>query len=153
MVSRGLIVALLVGAVVISGVVVALNFYVGPPKKTATSGPEIVVRELFIGTPAGQDAAKLSALGQLATKNSYAVGEPLAVRITTDTDPTLEIPISVRLVSRDGTVSELSPSTVNVRGGTSGYCCWRVSEPNTYTLQVVRPDGRRSAIPLTITAP
>ncbi|MAF80813.1 hypothetical protein CL628_02255 [bacterium] len=150
MVARAWIFLILATLAVLAGIVAALAVRVGPA--TVNNGEEstIQIRELIVGTPVGTNAESRSARGQLSTKPQYAPGEAIALRVVTNLAAEESTSVGVRLVRDDGTFITLEPATFTITGATSGYCCWSVAEAGRYNLQVFRPDGQLSALPLLI---
>lgn len=118
------------------------------PAPSETMG--ITVRELVIGTPLDGSTSSPVGVGKLATRADYGPTDPIGLRISTQAPAETVLQLTVRLVRPDGTFAQIIPATVQLTQGDSGYCCWTIGESGRYSLQVFRPDGKLSSIPLRI---
>lgn len=83
-----------------------------------------------------------------STRSGLTTADRLALRVITDN--TTSFTMKLRLLTTTGDIKDLEPSTVSFTPGQTGYCCWRISEPGTYTVQIFKPDGSLTTLPLTI---
>lgn len=139
-----------VGALLLGGVYFASKIDISQPLHVQTpEGRQLIITEITLGTPI--DAAEVTArnpkLRQLAV---YSTADPLALRITTDAAVTEPFTVSARLLTPAGAVVELTPTQATFEPGTSSFCCWLVSQPGKYTLQIFRPEKVITSLPLVI---
>lgn len=80
----------------------------------------------------------------------YTTEDYIALRVTTQPSITKSIQMGARLLTREGRIVELDPPSMTLPPGESTFCCWIIDEPNEYTLQLFRPEGIISSIPLKI---
>ncbi|MBI1833942.1 MAG: hypothetical protein HYR90_03910 [Candidatus Andersenbacteria bacterium] len=80
----------------------------------------------------------------------YTTADLLALRVTTRPDIIQPIQIGARLLTPEGRIVELDPPSMTLAPGQSTFCCWQVAEPAIYTLQLFRPEGIVSTIPLEV---
>lgn len=112
---------------------------------TTPEGKQAIITEITIGVPTSQKPNP-----SLEQKNTYTAGEAIAMRVTAGPEVKDPFEISVRLLTENGAVVALSPPTAKFSPGSSTFCCWHVAEAGQYTLQIFRPEGIVSTIPLTI---
>lgn len=143
---------IILGIMAIVGIVGASR-YTFKDSATITAGENIqdtIITEIKLGALLREDEATKSN-PKIKQKESYVAGEPLVMRVTTDPSIKSPVQLGVRLLTEVGTIIELSPSSVEFKPGTTGFCCWQVEEAGTYTLQIFRPEKVISTIPLKIT--
>ena len=85
----------------------------------------------------------------IKTRDYYYPNEPLALRVERRQ---LSQPVSLnaRLLSEDQSVVPLNPSRVTIPANETLFCCFAEPPEGKYTLQLFRPDGVTTNIPLTI---
>ncbi len=147
---RSLILVIAVGFVMLAGAWTALWLEGrGPQVQDDSENPSTIITQITLaGLRTAQEEGKENPA--LKQQNNYHTGEPLALRITTAESVQEAIQISVRLLDKGGGIQELSPSSVSFKPGTSTFCCWRINEPGSYTLQIFRPEKTVTAIPIKI---
>lgn len=113
-------------------------------------GQQILISEIAIGTPDQQQ-------GQIARDNppieqttGFLTTDPIMMRITTAAGVRDAVQVRVRLLAKTGQILELDPPSVEFEPGTNSFCCWQVSQPGAYTLQIFRPEGTITAVPITV---
>lgn len=144
-----IIISLIAILVVLTGIVVARRINLGPNENGETAR-DVVITELRIGTP--QSAAEVTRPDpKLRQQSNYSTEDPIALRLVAANSLASNTEVSVRLLDENRAVHELTPSQITIQPGTSTYCCWTVTEPGTYTLQVFRPEKVISSLPLIIT--
>ncbi len=125
-----------------------ISFYRQKGSTTNTSGREIIIDEIVVG------AVAKDAVGQpnpaLQVKADYFMDEPLGIRITPKEDFGDPIEIHARLLKASGQVVELDPPSVTLQLGQYTFCCWRLNEAGKFSLQLFRPEGVITTIPLAI---
>lgn len=147
--QRSLLLVIAVGLVMLAGVWTALWLGSRQPQVQEDSDPSAIITQITLaGLRTAQEEGKENPA--LKQQNNYRTGEPLALRITTAESVKEAIQISVRLLDKGGGIQELSPSSVEFKPGTSTFCCWRINEPGSYTLQIFRPEKTVTAIPIKI---
>lgn len=147
--KRALLVAvILAGIAVISGVIVALNVDLNPINSIGKNESEPRITGLTLGTyslpttgSSGQNIFK--------TKKQYLDTDQLVLRVERD-DLSQSVHLSARLKLEDGTIEPLTPSNITIGVEQTEFCCWEIKKPNTYTLQVFKPGGGVSTIPLVV---
>ncbi len=152
--QRPLAFTALLGLVLIigAGIWAASYFYVSPYETTTggTGNREIQISKLTIGAAISADEAKRKD-PRIAIRDSYSVSDFLALQVETAKNITTPISLSVRLITEQGSVKQLSPSSLTLPAGSSTFCCWQIPEKGKYRLQIFRPEGTVTSIPLTIT--
>lgn len=142
-----------IGGIVIAvglGLIVAQRIMIGPDP-THTADP-VRLTDAVLGTPVTTEGSQADILSRLQQRPEYDPAEPIALRVTADIPSGNSAQLSVRLRDAAGAITSLSPGTLTIQNGTSGYCCWVIDEPGDYTLQISRPSGPLSSLPLTIRA-
>lgn len=81
---------------------------------------------------------------------SYTTADFLALRITTRPEVISPVQLGARLRTEAGAIVELDPPSMTLPPGQSTFCCWQVMQEDTYTLQLFRPEGIITSIPLRI---
>lgn len=153
MISRGWVFILLIALVIVGGILAAMAVRIGNESKTLPAPITKGVRltEILVGTPLGDTPAKAGPADPINQKRSgYKTTDPIMVRITNDAPPHEQLTITTRLVRDDGSIITLQPATFQISGGVSGFCCWLMPDPGQYNLQVFRPDGTVTVLPLKI---
>lgn len=120
---------------------------------TTPEGPApLAIRDVVLGTPvqAPTSARPWKATDRLTQKQSYMTTDPLALRVVSAEPEEQTFSLTVRLLSDDGSAVMLSPTTLSLTGGTSGYCCWYVATPGSYKLQIFRPREAPLAVPFRV---
>lgn len=145
-----LIFFIVAGALLILGIIIASRIDVSQPLHVQTpEGRDLIVSEITLGTLL--DATQANQKNpKLRQQDSYTTADPLALRITTNVEVTAPFSVGARLLTPEGTVVELVPSSVTFAPGTSSFCCWIVPQPGHYTLQLFRPEKIITSLPLLI---
>ncbi len=140
------------GAALLGGILLGLLVNLGPASNPPT--PTLAIDEIVIGIPGvmPQEGAVWNASSRLLQKRNYTTADPLALRVVSHAASDRAFTLSVRLLEEDGTVQTLSPATITVNGGTSGYCCWTITKPGEYKLQLLAQDQAPLLLPITIVA-
>ncbi|MEX1111882.1 MAG: hypothetical protein WEC84_00305 [Candidatus Andersenbacteria bacterium] len=133
---------------VVAGILFALGRMNGAP----TGGPinPTAISEILVGVRSGENIMD-PANPHIRQKDSYGAGEPIMVRVTTTNAVSAPYTLSARLLTQNRTVIPLNPGQVTLQPGTSTFCCWTIEEAGQYTLQLFRPEGVITGVPLTIT--
>lgn len=122
------------------------------PDTSLQQGQQAIISEIILAAlidPNQREQAN-PALRQSA---SYTTTDFLALRITTRPEVTTPIELGARLRTEAGTIVELEPPSMTLPPGQSTFCCWQVDQEGTYTLQLFRPEGTITSIPLRIRRP
>lgn len=106
--------------------------------------------DLRIGTPVRASFATQKN-PPIKQKMDYTVNEPIMLQGSVISSVTKPITVSARLVDSASKITELQPASITLGPGTTSYCCWTISTPGIYTVQVLRPDSITTALPITIT--
>lgn len=114
-----------------------------------TSGKQQIISDIKIGALISHTEAQ-DLNPRIEQKSRYTTIDPLVMRITSTEQATEPFSVNVRLVRPDGSIVGIDPPTATFSPGISSFCCWTVSEPGEYTLQIYRPEGIFSSAPLTI---
>lgn len=115
----------------------------------ALEGKQTIIAEIVLAAladPATRDQEN----PPLQQHPTYTTQDLLALRITTQAGVTSPVQMGARLLTEAGTVVELDPPSMTLPPGQSTFCCWQVEAAGTYTLQLFRPEGIITTIPLTI---
>lgn len=75
----------------------------------------------------------------------FGAGDPIALKVESET-ALKKFWLKARLLDGWQRVRSLSPASIQVKSGTANFCCWKINQPGTYTVQLFKPDG--SIIPL-----
>ncbi len=109
----------------------------------------VYISDLRIGTPVRPEFASQQN-PPIKQKTEYTVHEPIMLRATTADDAEDAVSVQVRLINETSSIVSLNPSTVSFEPGTNSFCCWTVDTPGQYTMQVFRPNGAVTTLPLKI---
>lgn len=150
---RRRIILALVGLAVVAGILLAQ--WIG--KRTlhetnqdiSQSGPQNIISEIVLAAlvdPNQRDRQDPA----LQQSTYYTTANFLALRITTRPEITSPIQLNARLRTDSGSIVELDPPSMTLPPGESTFCCWQVVQEGTYTLQLFRPEGIITSIPLRI---
>ncbi len=105
--------------------------------------------DLRLGTPVRPEFATQKN-PPIKQKSEYTVGELIMLQGTTTQSATGPVEVTVRLVDDKSAIHSLSPSTITLPVGTNTFCCWAITTPGRYTMQIFRPDSIVTRIPLII---
>lgn len=145
-----LIFVIVAGALVLLGIFIASRLDISQPLHVQTpEGRDLIVSEITLGTLLDPTQANQKN-PRLRQQDSYTTADPLALRITTTPEVTASFSVGARLLTPEGTVVELVPSSVTFSPGTSSFCCWTVPQSGHYTLQLFRPEKVITSLPLLI---
>lgn len=116
---------------------------------STTNVRQTIISEIILAalTDPSRRAEKAPPLRQ---SNTYTTDNLLALRITTEPSITSPIQLGARLLTEKGLIVELDPPSFTLPPGVSTFCCWQVAQAGVYTLQLFRPEGIITSIPLTI---
>lgn len=114
-----------------------------------TSNREIIITNLLVGTV---DESQITAKNpSVVTKPSYFSNEPIAIKIEATENFTDPIQINARLLTSTGAVVELDPPSIMLQPpGNNTFCCWVVSQPGEFSLQLFRPEKIITTVPIKI---
>lgn len=146
---KRVIVGALIALIILSGIVFALRINLMP---ATTSGRDALIREITLGVIAGSGHTT-KANPPLQQKQNYATSDRLVLRVVTSPSITQSFTIGARLLDVEnpqGNIITLTPAQITIQPGTSTFCCWTVTDPGSYKLQLFRPDGTVTTIPLTV---
>lgn len=149
--QRNLLLVVILGLVVLGGVWTAIwvERRGAPQVQEGSEDSSAIITEITLaGLHSIQEETKENPV--LRQKTVYQTGEPLALRITTAEGVREPVEVSVRLLDPNGGIHDLSPSSATFQPGTSTFCCWRISEPGKFTLQIFRPERVVTTIPITV---
>lgn len=121
------------------------------PTATSSKPKQNLVSEIILATLVDPTKAN-TPNPQLRQFSSYTTADPIALRITTQPSITVPLQFNARLLTTNGSVVNLAPSTFVAQPGQSIFCCWQIDQPGDYTLQIFRPEGSITSIPFTIRA-
>lgn len=145
--------ALVAAILFISGIVFA--FFI-PTKQTTpvaeqgqTSDQQPLFSDLRLGTPVRPEFAT-QPNPPIRQQSEYSVQDLIMLQGTTTPAATGPVEITARLVDEKSTIIPLSPNTVTLQKGTSSFCCWTISTPGQYTIQLFRPDSVVTRLPIRI---
>lgn len=141
-----------VGAILmLGGIFIITHFDLARPNagQHVVSGNIPIITEITVGTPLNAEEAKRPD-PKLRQATAYEINQPLALRIKLNPQIQEPVQVGVRLLTEQGTIVELDPSKVTLAPGTTTYCCWQVDRPDTYLMQIFRPEKTITSIPLII---
>ncbi len=149
--KRTLAIAVIVALIVLTGIFIATQIDLTTPLTFEEEGGRpLIIEQLTLGALLSpEEATKPNP--KLRQAASYAAGESLALRVTTDPSVTQPFTISVRLLAENGQIIELSPSQATFQPGTSTFCCWQAQESGTFSFQIFRPEKIITSLPIVIT--
>ena len=148
---KGKLVLALLAGVILLGILVAQwidrrRFDVAP-EQTVTQ--QTIIAQIVLAALA--DSTQREAVNPpLRQAPNYSTADELALRVTTQTHVQEPIQLNARLLTLERRVVELDPPSMTLQPGTSTFCCWSIDEPGSYTLQLFRPEGIITSIPVTI---
>ncbi len=147
--SKWSLLALGAGLAVIAGVVLGLVVQLKPSPSTT---PEFSIDEIVLGMPEALPAEgkQWNPSSRLIQKRTYTTNEPLALRVVSHASKEEQTELSVRLLNKAGAVQALSPASISVSGGTSGYCCWTITTAGEYRFQIFTGTQAPFIVPVTI---
>lgn len=142
----------LTGLAIVGGVLIAQYFDNQrlTDVSTTTSGSqenlisEIVLAALKDPAQAGRENPALVQSG------TYTTNSLLALQITTEESVENPLQFTARLLNPTGAVVPLDPPSFTVKPGTSIFCCWQIDTPADYILQIFRPEGTITSIPVKV---
>lgn len=115
---------------------------------SAYTGP--VFSDLRIGTVV-RDSFATQKNPPIKQKSDYTTKDLIMLQGTTSDGVTSPVTVTVRLRDDALNIIPLSPDTVTLDPGKNEYCCWNVPTVGAYNMQVLRPDGIITNLPLKIT--
>ncbi|MEX0649872.1 MAG: hypothetical protein WD200_02640 [Candidatus Andersenbacteria bacterium] len=130
---------------IVAGVVYGLRRNESSP---ATSGGSLVISEILVGLRTGENPLD-PANPRIKQRDTYTTDDPLMLRATA-TGTSTPYTLSVRLLTQTQSAVPLTPSQITLQSGKSTFCCWKIADPGKYTLQIFRPGGGVTSIPLNI---
>lgn len=107
--------------------------------------------DITLGIPDGTIPTDGSVPLRLKQKTQYAPTDQLSLRFTAEVAGESITSLPVRLINKQGAIQPLQPDRIPIRPGISGYCCWVIPQPGQYQLQIFRPEGGITSLPLEIT--
>ena len=140
LIALGLIVIAILGGI---GVAFMVDLQDRPEVETVADG--VTVTNIVLGK--AQDGG--TGNKAIQTDSHYTTADQLALRIERD-DVSQPVSFNARLVDEDGTVMALSPSRAAFGSGESLFCCWTITTPGEYTLQLFRDGGAVTRLPVVI---
>lgn len=111
--------------------------------------PQTIIAQIVLAALA-DPAQKEMQNPQLRQSPQYTTQDHLALRVTTQSHVQEPIEINARLLTLERRVVELDPPSMTLQPGVSTFCCWQIQMPGSYTLQLFRPEGIITSIPVTI---
>ena len=139
--NRILVTVLLAIVAVGGGVIVATRVNLDPHAGPATDS-SVGIQAITFGIRQADGST-------IKTRDYYYPNEPLALRVERRQ---LNQPVSLnaRLLGEDQSVIPLKPSRVTIPANETLFCCFTEPPEGKYTLQLFRPDGVTTNIPITI---
>lgn len=83
-------------------------------------------------------------------KSRFSPKDRIALQVDWLGEDGQSLPLSVRLLDEKGRDQQLKPSSVSLAPGQTYFCCWQIAPAGEYTLQVFRPEGTLTALPLVV---
>lgn len=119
-------------------------------QNSAYTGP--VFSDLRIGTVVRESFATQKN-PPIKQKSDYTTKDLIMLQGTTSDGVTSPVTVTVRIRDTALNIIPLSPDTITLDPGKNEYCCWNIStiQPGQYNMQVLRPDGIITNLPLKIT--
>ena len=136
-----LIILILAIIAVGGGVLIATQVNVDP-HAGPVADTSLTIQAITFGVRQGDSAT-------IKTRDYYYANEPLALRVERRQ---LGQPVSLnaRLLGEDQRIIPLTPARVTIPANETLFCCFKEPPAGTYTLQLFRPDGVTTNLPLTI---
>jgi len=123
------------------------SFY-QPRSQTTNEQRELIITDIVVG--AVRDPATAGSSPALTQKSEYYNNESIGLKITRATHYSSAIQISARLLTKNGQLVTMNPSILSFKPGQDTFCCWIIEQPDDYSLQLFRPEGITTTIPLKI---
>ncbi len=115
-----------------------------------SEGRPVLVTNIILGAYVSDNPEKSGEI-LMRTKKSYTTKDRLALRLTTAEGVIEPLQVNARLLTAEGNIIELSPSTLTFQPGTGTFCCWDAPpQPATYRLQIFRPERVITSIPFKV---
>lgn len=149
---RPRIILALLALAAVSGVLLAQ--YIGrirlqQVEETVIPGRQAIISEIILAglaDPTRRDEPN----PPLRQTPTYTTKDYIALRITTLPEITKPIQMGARLLTDKGAIIELDPPSFTLPPGQSTFCCWQIPEAGTFTVQLFRPEGIITTIPIKI---
>lgn len=148
LIAGGIVVILAIGA----GIWASSWFYNSPYDASPNKGDSssLLISKITVGAALSADEAQRKD-PRFSVRDTYTISDKLVLDVETTKNVTTPLSLSVRLVTEEGTFKQLSPSTLTIQPGKTTFCCWQIPERGKYRLQIFRPEGTVTSIPLSIT--
>jgi hypothetical protein len=114
-------------------------------RQTTTTPSSTLIKRITFGTLRKADEANQTN-PRLKSQDSYEAGQPLGLSITTIDPVSTSFTVRVRLLTKLGQVRTLTPAQFTITPTKSTYCCWTITEPGDYSLQIFLPQQGLTAI-------
>ncbi|MDP3997440.1 MAG: hypothetical protein U1C49_01715 [Candidatus Andersenbacteria bacterium] len=135
-------------AVIGLGVVTAFYWSERAEKSSMSVSRPVRINEVILGQfPDGKSGAQ--AIKE--TKDFYTTDQ-IGLRIMAEADSGQKAVMPARLLNSAGQITNLSPNQITLSGGENRFCCWQVEESGEYVLQLFKPGGGITTLPLTVRA-
>lgn len=136
---------------VLGGMFVITHFDLAHPNagQQTVYGNIPIITEITIGTPLTAEEARRPD-PKLRQELAYNVNQPIALRVKLNPQITEPVQVGVRLITEQGKIIELDPSKITLAPGATTYCCWQIIQPDSYLMQIFRPEKTITSIPLLI---
>ncbi|OGY37225.1 MAG: hypothetical protein A3E36_01355 [Candidatus Andersenbacteria bacterium RIFCSPHIGHO2_12_FULL_45_11b] len=138
-----------VAIIFISGVWFAFQLPQNVPPKTDTAYTGPVFIDLRVGTVVRESFASQKN-PPIKQKSDYSTKDLLMLQGTTADGVTSPVTVTVRLRDAAQSIIPLVPESVTLDPGKNEYCCWNIPTVGNYTMQVLRPDGIITNLPIKI---
>ena len=151
--NKKLLIAIIaVITIFIAGVWYAFQRPITAPVAVDSSYNGPVFSDLRIGTVVRESFATQKN-PPIKQKSDYTTKDLIMLQGTTSDGVTNPVTVTVRIRDTALNIIPLSPDTVTLNTGKNEYCCWNIStiQPGQYKMQVLRPDGIITNLPLKIT--
>ncbi len=124
------------------GIVIGWQLQLSPqrPAPTPPAKHEVSLSSIIFGMATDGAAASAKSTA-FQTKPTYRVNEPLGLSIVAAEGVETPVEYVARLLTDKGVMKPLLPSTITLASTKTTFCCWRIAQPGTYTLQLLGPVG------------
>ncbi|HSX24743.1 MAG TPA: hypothetical protein VLG69_02150 [Candidatus Andersenbacteria bacterium] len=134
----------------LAGIWFAFQLPQNAPSATTGGYTGPVFSDLRIGTVVRESFATQKN-PPIKQKSDYSTKDLIMLQGTTSDSVTAPVTVTVRLKDAAQTIIPLTPDSVTLDPGKNEYCCWTIPTVGDYTMQVLRPDGIITNLPLKIT--
>ncbi len=148
--TKLIIIATAVTIIFIAGIWFAFQLPQNAPTVTNEGYTGPVFSDLRVGTVVRESFATQKN-PPIKQKSDYSTKDLIMLQGTTSDGVTTPVTVNVRLRDTAQSIIPLNPDSVTLNPGKNEYCCWTIPTVGDYTMQILRPDGIVTNLPIKIT--